>query len=94
MARIQAQLDRKPMAAISTKFRMPREGQAVLCWTRARCESSEGLMARFNAMEGVFENGFFVVNTDKYSIHEVQAWADLPGVERNLHSRPSARRRA
>ena len=92
MARIQAQLDRKPMATIPTKLRLPEEGQSVLCWTRTSSEQENGLRAQFNSMEGVFKDGFFFVDTDRYSIHEVEAWTGLPGIAKN-HARVPTRPR-
>lgn len=64
---------RRPMSTIPTGLRLPNEGAAVLFWTRNRLEKDA--RSRANALEGVFEKGRFVVQTDTWSVNEVEAWA-------------------
>lgn len=64
---------RRPMSAIPIGFRLPQEGQAVLFWTRHRLERE--VRSAANALEGFFDNGCFKVQTDSWSVNEVDAWA-------------------
>ena len=64
---------RRPMSAIPTGLRLPREGAGVLFWTRSRLEKDS--RSRAKALEGIFEKGCFVVQTDTWSVNEVEAWA-------------------
>lgn len=68
---------RRPMSTIPTGLRLPKEGADVLFWTRSRLEKDS--RSRANALEGIFEKGRFFVQTDTWSVNEVEAWA--PAVE-------------
>jgi len=83
---------RRPMSTIPTGLRLPKEGVAVLFWTRSRLEKDA--RSRANALEGVLEKGRFAVQTDTWSVSEVEAWAPAVEAKPDETSQPARPRMA